>query len=75
MYHISDTKYFMKENKAIKDLLKRGDYEMIADAAGVSKILVRKVVNGEREDHHRIIDRIKILFAEREQLRKKLKSL
>jgi hypothetical protein len=66
---------FMIEHEAIKGLLKRGDYEMVAEAAGISKILVRKVVNGEREDHHRIIDRMKILFAEREQLRKKLKSL
>lgn len=65
----------MTENKAVKNLLRRGDYEMVAEAAGVSKILVRKVVNGEREDHHRIIDRMKILFAERERIQQKLKAL
>lgn len=65
----------MEENQTVKNLLKRGDYEMVAEAAGVSKILVRKVVNGEREDHHRIIDRMKILFAERKRLQQKLKSL
>jgi hypothetical protein len=65
----------MTENNAVKNLLKRGDYEMVAEAAGVSKILVRKVVNGEREDHHRIIDRMKILFAERERIQQKLKAL
>ena len=65
----------MNDNKSIKDSLKRGDYELIADAAGVSKILVRKVVNGEREDHYRIMDRLKLLFEEREKLIGKLKSL
>jgi hypothetical protein len=65
----------MTENKAVKNLLRRGDYEMVAEAAGVSKILVRKVVSGEREDHHRIIDRMKILFAERERIQQKLKEL
>ena len=65
----------MAENKVVKNSLKRGDYELVAEAAGVSKILVRKVVNGEREDHHRIIDRMKILFAERERIQKKLKEL
>ena len=63
----------MTENKYIKDLLKRGDYELIAEAAGVSKILVRKVINGEREDHHRIMERLKILFEEREKLVRKLR--
>lgn len=65
----------MTDNRAVKNLLRRGDYEMIAEAAGVSKILVRKVVNGEREDHHRILERMKILFAERERLQQKLKTL
>jgi len=65
----------MTENKAVKKLLKRGDYEMVAEAAGVSKVLVRKVVNGEREDHHRIIERMKILFVERERIQQKLKAL
>ncbi len=65
----------MKNKKSVKSLLKRGDYEMVAKAAGVSKILVRKVVNGEREDHHRIMDRMRVLFAERRQLQKKLKKI
>lgn len=62
-------------NEIKKSLLKRGDYELVAEAAGVSKILVRKVVSGEREDHHRIMDRLKIVFEERERLRKKLKTM
>lgn len=42
----------MNKNIEIKKMMVRGDIPIIAERAGLSKVYVKKVLNGERNSDH-----------------------
>ncbi len=56
----------MKSFDEIKNLKKDGDYELVADALGLSKDTIRSIVNGRRSDNRHVLLAFNILFELRD---------
>lgn len=56
----------MKGFDEIKKLKKDGDYELVAEALGLSKATIRSIVNGRRADKNHVLLAFNILFKLRD---------
>lgn len=56
----------MKGFEEIKKYKKDGDYELVAEALGLSKATIRSIVNGRRTDKNHVLLAFNILFKLRD---------
>lgn len=56
----------MKGFEEIKKLKKDGDYELVAEALGLSKATIRSIVNGRRADKNHVLLAFNVLFKLRD---------
>ncbi len=62
------TQMLIKTLKQIQRVAEKGDYTQIAKMVGVSPDLVRKVIAGDRNDHHNIQKTFSDMLTQRENL-------
>lgn len=58
----------MKSISQIKKAVKKGDYTTAARIIGISPELVKKIVSGERTDHHDVQKVLSQMLEHREKL-------
>ena len=63
----------MKTFEKVKRQKKDGDYELVADALGLSKDTIRSIVNGRRKDNSHVLLAFNILFELRDAFPKLVK--
>ena len=63
----------MKTFEEVKWQKKDGDYELVAEALGLSKDTIRSIVNGRRSDNSHVLLAFNILFELREAFPKLVK--